>query len=120
MPRVIDYTPSWLSRPSAGFQLFDQATSASSPEKTRQKNSGLRETDHIGENSYEGPLRTIARRGTEIFIVAEKFIRWSDLSTLKSDWEEENQTPTRNPRPNVNETVNRGKEDGPEDGSYRV
>ena len=35
-----------------------------------------------------GHRRTIARRGTEIFVVVDNEIRWSDLCMLKDVWEE--------------------------------
>lgn len=40
-----------------------------------------------------GPRRTIARRGTEVFIAVGKEIRWADLVYLKEAWEgkQENQ-----------------------------
>lgn len=37
---------------------------------------------------FSGHRRTIARRGTEIFVVVENEIRWSDLCMLKDAWEE--------------------------------
>ncbi|KAL8751922.1 MAG: hypothetical protein Q9184_005899, partial [Pyrenodesmia sp. 2 TL-2023] len=36
---------------------------------------------------YQGPQRTIACRNTEVFVVVDNEIRWSDLSMLKYDWE---------------------------------
>ena len=41
-----------------------------------------------GSDDHTGPRRTIARRGTEIFVVVGNQIRWSDLCMLKDDWEE--------------------------------
>ncbi len=39
-------------------------------------------------NLSTGHRRTIARRGTEIFVVVDNEIRWSDLCMLKDVWEE--------------------------------
>lgn len=36
-----------------------------------------------------GHRRTIARRGTEIFVVVDNEIRWSDLCMLKDVWDED-------------------------------
>lgn len=62
----------------------------------------------------------MAQRGTEIFVVVGKHIRWTDLASLKDDYEEQSQTPSKNPRPNQRERRARYEDDGPEDGSYRV
>lgn len=77
MPGTLKYTPSWLSRPSPGFDLF---TPKSQPQlaqdQTKQNNKPF------------GPARTIARRGTEIFVATGNELRWSDLVLLKEQWEE--------------------------------
>lgn len=73
MPRVISYTPSWLSRPSPGFDLFASKSKAS----TRATNGPSNVTE------YSGPHRTIACRGSEIFVAAGNEIRWSDLVLLQ-------------------------------------
>jgi hypothetical protein len=39
--------------------------------------------------SYQGPHRLLANRGTEIFTVVDNKIRWADLARVKSDWEEQ-------------------------------
>ncbi|KAJ9645852.1 hypothetical protein H2199_002895 [Coniosporium tulheliwenetii] len=76
MPRVLSYTPSWLSRPSPGFDLFAQ-----SPAKNKTK---ARVPNGNGSSSEaSGPRRTIARRGTEVFVAVGNEIRWSDLVLLK-------------------------------------
>jgi hypothetical protein len=62
MPRVLSYTPSWLSRPSMGFQIF---ADPKSPKET-----------HVA--------RLVARHGTQIFIATQNNeIRWTDLVYLK-------------------------------------
>src|ERR1700753_1615849 len=62
MPRVLGYTPSWLSRPSMGFQIFSDS-------KTPKESQ---------------VVRLLARHGTQIFIATQNNeIRWSDLVYLK-------------------------------------
>ena len=78
MPRILNYTPEWLSRPSSGFDVFTGALL--SPARANGK---------PGTEKYSGPQRTIARRGTEIFVVVDNQIRWSDLCMLKEEWEDE-------------------------------
>ena len=73
MPRVISYTPSWLSRPSPGFDLFASKSKAS----TRATNGPSNATEQ------PGPHKTIACRGSEIFVAAGNEIRWSDLVLLQ-------------------------------------
>ncbi|PKS09999.1 hypothetical protein jhhlp_004623 [Lomentospora prolificans] len=77
MPKVKSYTPSWLSKGSPGHNLFSPSIDASraslsSPYTTKSK-----------KKTPNGPKRTIARRGTEIFVANGKEIRWGDLVYLK-------------------------------------
>jgi len=76
MPTVIDYTPPWLSRPSPGFDLFNSRLTKKLTEENRIPRTNT------------GPLRTIARRNTEIIVAVDNELRWSDLVLLKEDWEE--------------------------------
>lgn len=75
MPKVVSYTPPWLSRPSPGGSLFSSAPS---------KISG----DEQKKPAYEGPTRTLAKRANEVFIVVDNQIRWADLARLKNEWQE--------------------------------
>ena len=84
MPKIISYTPPWLSRPAPGFHLF---SSSASP-KQHKRNDLYAQSSARSTGQYVGPRRTIARRGTEIFVVVNNEIRWSDLCMLKDDWEE--------------------------------
>ncbi|KAI4132784.1 MAG: hypothetical protein LQ338_000488 [Usnochroma carphineum] len=81
MPKVLSYTPSWLTRPSPGFDLF------ASTRKTPAPAAGNGFKVPTNEEEYRGPWRTIAQRSTEVFVVVDDQIRWSDLSILKYDWE---------------------------------
>lgn len=78
--KVKSYTPSWLSKPAPGHQLFkatseDLDASVFSPYSSNKK-------------SRPGPRRTIARRGTEVFVAVNREIRWGDLVYLKETWAE--------------------------------
>lgn len=114
MPKILSYTPSWLSRPNPGFQVFNRRKS-SSTDALRRKD-GAQES--LNPNGYLGPDRTIARRGTEIFVVVGDQIRWADLTLLKEGLEQLQATPSKGPRTANGHTVER--DDGPDDGSYRV
>ncbi|RDW65505.1 hypothetical protein BP5796_10197 [Coleophoma crateriformis] len=78
MPKVTGYTPAWLSKPEPGFDLF---TASSEDEKHALSLNGK-------GTSKPGPRRTIAHRGTEVFIAVGKEIRWADLVYLKETWED--------------------------------
>ena len=116
MPRIIHYTPGWLCRPSPGFEVFNTSQS-----KSRQLGSGSTNQQPNGADGsdYFGPNRTIAKRGTEVFIASGRQIRWTDLVSIKSDFEDQSRTPSKKPKLT---TEAKPKEDneGPEDLSYRV
>ena len=81
MPKILSYTPSWLTRPSPGHALFSQ----------KPKDIGA---DANGEKqgSQDSRIRrTIAHRGTEIFVIVDNEIRWSDLVMLRERCEEDEQ-----------------------------
>lgn len=117
--KVKSYTPSWLSKPAPGHTLFkatseDLDASVFSPYSSNKK-------------ARPGPRRTIARRGTEVFVAVNREIRWGDLVYLKESWVEMGAS-TRIKREDSNgsfsiydETRNdsEGSEDRPAEG-YRV
>ncbi|SPO02862.1 uncharacterized protein DNG_05539 [Cephalotrichum gorgonifer] len=77
MPKIKSYTPAWLAKGSPGNNLFAPTidvsrASVSSPYSTKSK-----------KRSPNGPRRTIARRGTEVFVASGREIRWGDLVYLK-------------------------------------
>lgn len=80
MPNVLSYTPPWLSRPSPGASLFS-STSAKGPDY------GLLNSQ--GRVEYNGPTRTLAKRGNEVFTVVDNQIRWSSLTKLKDEWQQQ-------------------------------
>ncbi|PHH76926.1 hypothetical protein CDD80_1100 [Ophiocordyceps camponoti-rufipedis] len=84
MPKVKQYSAAWLSGNAPGRQLFEPSADsiryralspsfASKKQQQQQQQSG-------------GPRRTIARRGTEIFVAVGREIRWADLVYLRDDW----------------------------------
>lgn len=78
MPKIVSYTPAWLSSPAPGHEVFSPSTSKASSDHASAK-----------RNARPGPRRTIARRGTEIFVARGKEIRWADLVNLSDAFEEE-------------------------------
>lgn len=90
MPKIISYTPSWLSRPSPGFHLFSSNRSADS-KRDAERGSNQFVNGSGNKKKLVGHVKTIARRGTEIFVVVDNEIRWSDLGMLKGDWEKREQ-----------------------------
>ncbi len=76
MPRIKSFAPGWLNHPAPGHNLF-----ALTPEDNTQPASVL------FKKTKPGPRRTIARRGTEIFVAVGKQIRWGDLALLKENWD---------------------------------
>lgn len=82
MPKVISYTPGWLSRPSPGFDLF------SPKDPSKAKKSVPKSSNSTGSSAVlPAARRIIARRGTEVFVVVDNVIRWADLPSLKDEWE---------------------------------
>lgn len=75
MSKIKSYTPSWLSKPAPGHTLFQASAEDlnSSAFTSRRK-------------SRPGPRRSIARRGTEVFVAVNREIRWGDLVYLKESW----------------------------------
>ena len=124
MPKVLAYTPEWLSRNNPGFQLFNaaQPTQAQTQAQTqaRRRGSIQLENGHGSNSDYVGPDKTIARRGAEIFTVVGKHIRWADLSMLKENFGDQKATPSKVPKSAGPRTNVQVEKDGPEDGSYRV
>lgn len=71
MPKILSYTPEWLSRPSPGYHLF-------APKQT--DGNGV-----VARRPEPGQRRTIATRGSEIFVAVGNEIRWADLVNLKEE-----------------------------------
>ncbi|KAF2821866.1 hypothetical protein CC86DRAFT_358928 [Ophiobolus disseminans] len=69
MPKVLSYTPEWLSRPSPGYHLF-------APKHTSNGAAAKKKQDF-------GQRKTIATRGSEVFVAVGHEIRWADLVNLK-------------------------------------
>ncbi|PMD40443.1 hypothetical protein L207DRAFT_565900 [Hyaloscypha variabilis F] len=86
MPKVISYTPAWLSKPNPGHEIFTTKTMGA---PTASSNGSTASSKRAAK---PGPRRTIARRGTEVFIAVGKEIRWADLVYLKEAWEDKQST----------------------------
>ncbi|EXJ82689.1 hypothetical protein A1O3_06503 [Capronia epimyces CBS 606.96] len=88
MPKVVGYTPPWLSRPSPGARLFTDPA-PQSPTSPSKRSSYL---STPSSTQYQGPRRLVASRGTEVFTVVGNKIRWADLATVRDEWEENTQS----------------------------
>ena len=104
MPKILSYTPAWLTRPSPGYSLFCR------------KNKSLNEGRN-GQRTSRRELKArkiIAHRGTEIFVVVDNEIRWSDLVMIRERGEEA--------KFNAEDTNNdiQNSQEGVTDGTYRV
>ena len=85
----MSYTPGWLSNPSLGHQIFT-ATEGNGANGQHLSLKAFNES--IKRNAKPGPRRTIARRGTEVFVAVGKEIRWADLVYLKESWEQKQES----------------------------
>lgn len=74
MPKILERDPAWLSRPTPGSRLFQPEG-----ESKAQRSPDIR---------YEGPLRKVAHRGTELFVAVGNELRWSELGLLKDAGED--------------------------------
>lgn len=98
MPKIISYTPAWLSKPAPGHEILSVASSRppiGDPAVSRSINSVAK------FNGKPGPRRTIARRGTEVFVAVGKEIRWADLIALKEEFEEDPRRETARQTPSA-------------------
>ena len=69
MRKILERDPAWLARPAPGYQLFQQDPTS----KSQQAHDA----------SYEGPLRKIAHRGSELFVAVGNELRWSEIGLMK-------------------------------------
>jgi nucleoporin NUP82 len=79
MPQIKSFTPAWLSSPNPGHAHFAQLPKDASHALPLVNIKSKHDTK-------PGPRRTIAHRGTEVFVAVGKEIRWADLSYLKDAW----------------------------------
>lgn len=80
MPKVNSYAPAWLCRPSPGANLFT-SNAIKSPAEDQANGSKFAVPN--------GPTKTVAQRGTEVFTVVDNEIRWADLARLKDQWQQQ-------------------------------
>ncbi|CAK7220326.1 hypothetical protein SBRCBS47491_004149 [Sporothrix bragantina] len=96
MPKIRSFTPSWLSTDStdgrglfspssASARRFNLGASTTSPHTPSASVYGSPKKQQ--QQNMPGPRRTIARRGTEVFVANGREIRWADLVTMKDNWE---------------------------------
>lgn len=80
MPKILSYTPAWLAHPSQGHEIFTPSTSTYETPLSPLKytNGGLK------NSNKSGPRRTIAHRGSEVFVAVGKEIRWADLVDVQA------------------------------------
>jgi nucleoporin NUP82 len=78
MPRIKSYTPRWLLEPAVGSKLF-------AADERDPRASTI--SSYASKKSEPGPQRTIARRGTEVFVANGREIKWGDMVYLKDGWE---------------------------------
>lgn len=88
MPKVLSYTPPWLSRPEPGFHLFNPSQGTLSSTHKERRGSEYRSNAHATQ-PYQGPTKVIAHRGTEVFVAVDNRLRWADLCILKDDYDEQ-------------------------------
>ncbi|KND92271.1 hypothetical protein TOPH_03206 [Tolypocladium ophioglossoides CBS 100239] len=79
MPKVKHFSAAWLSGNAPGHQLFE-------PSAESIRSRALSPSYSSKKKAIPGPRRTIARRGTEVFVAVGKEIRWADLAYLKDEW----------------------------------
>jgi len=96
MPKIKSFAPGWLNQPAPGHKLFEQPVDSSK----------LPAALAYSKKWKPGPRRTIAHRGTEVFVAAGKQIRWGDLAQLKESWE------SRHSRSGTGPRLHRGDSEG--------
>lgn len=79
MPKVKHFSAAWLSGDAPGHRLFE-------PSAESIRSRALSPPYSSKKKAIPGPRRTIARRGTEVFVAVGKEIRWADLAYLKDEW----------------------------------
>lgn len=89
MPKIKSFAPGWLNLPAPGHKLFESTDDSKLP-------AALAYSKKL---KSPGPRRTIARRGTEVFVAVGKQIRWGDLTRLKETWESRSGVGIRAQRP---------------------
>ena len=80
MPKVKSFTAPWLANNAPGHQLFEPSADALRSRALSPPYSSSK------KQAIAGPRRTIARRGTEVFVAVGREIRWGDLAYLKEEW----------------------------------
>ncbi|KJR85851.1 uncharacterized protein SPSK_08442 [Sporothrix schenckii 1099-18] len=92
MPKIRSFTPAWLSTDSTdGRGLFASSAANARKSSLAASTASPHPASAYGSPKKQayipGPKRTIARRGTEVFVANGREIRWADLVTMKDAWE---------------------------------
>jgi nucleoporin NUP82 len=103
MPKILSYTPSWLSRPAPGFDLFTPDASNAVVHPPREGRNGSSHTQY-----QQCSRRKLARRGTEVFVAVGNQLRWADVQRLKIDWAETENREVRQSRRGRNWNSDKG------------
>lgn len=77
--KVKSYSAAWLSNGELGHQLFEGTNDS-------LHHRGLSRAGSSKKDAAPGPRRTIAKRGTEVYVAAGKDIHWGDLAYIKEQW----------------------------------
>lgn len=80
MPKILSYTPAWLTHPSMGHEIFTPSSSTYETPVSQLKYTN----GSMKDANKPGPRRTIAHRGSEVFVAVGKQIRWADLVNVQA------------------------------------
>ncbi|KAH0559455.1 hypothetical protein GP486_004026 [Trichoglossum hirsutum] len=112
MPKILSYTPSWLSRPAPGFNLFSPVPGSDASQLvTRPSRGASNGSSHTQYQHY--PRRKLVQRGSEVFVAVGNQLRWADLRRLKKDWTETENREARQHRRGQNGSLGKGAREGP-------
>ncbi|KAF1816479.1 hypothetical protein P152DRAFT_511247 [Eremomyces bilateralis CBS 781.70] len=108
MVRVLNYTPSWLSRLSPDANIFANTA----PRSPARPSNGTKKA-----GAAAVPLKKVAYRGTQIFVAVGNEVRWTDLQRLKDEHQAKARRRLSRPR---GHSVSDDDEDDEEDYSYTI
>lgn len=77
MTKIKSFAPGFLHRPAPGHKLFELPLDESK----------LPAALAYSKRGKPSPKRTIALRGSEVFVAVGKQIRWGNLAHLQESWE---------------------------------
>ena len=102
MPRIKSYTPRWLTDAAdGGHGLFTRS------------HDDIKAPPFSSKKAEPGPRRTVARRGTEVFVANGKELKWGDLVYLRDGWAAKQARSNR--RSQIKREESNGSLDAPEE-----